>query len=224
MFFIAPWRLRQSEAPGPIPVANFLLIALCVLFYLLGWSWEVGPGPRPASLLLYGFSHCNFWHLAANMWALWIFGNPVNRRLGNTFYLLVYLTTLLVLGLVGRIFLGTAMVGASGALFAVIAVALMLMPNAVLEIACAALPLLSFVIGLFSLPKRWHGWLIRWKIFGVPALWCLVVIPLTEFVFFLLSGWSLTHLVHQGGRVCGVIAVLLLPARITMRYRAAANF
>ena len=44
--------------------------------------------------MLYGFSHASFWHLLFNMWALWVFGNPVNRRLGNGYYLLAYLGTI----------------------------------------------------------------------------------------------------------------------------------
>jgi len=66
-----------------------------VFLCLFGWSWPVGPSTGLLSVLFYGFSHAGFRHLLFNMWALRVFGNPVNRRLGNGYYLLGYLGTLL---------------------------------------------------------------------------------------------------------------------------------
>ncbi len=68
----------------------------------------------PLSVLLYGFCHFGFWHLVLNMWVLWVFGNPVNRRLGNGLYLLVYLGCLVAVGLFARLILPVGLVGRFG--------------------------------------------------------------------------------------------------------------
>lgn len=216
MFFVIPWRLRQTATSSVVPAANLTIIAANVLFYLLGWSWPVGPGSSPGSIGLYAFSHCDLWHLAMNMWALWLFGTPVNRRLGNGYYSVVYLGIAVLLGAFARLLMSTYLVGASGALFGVIAIALILMPRATVEIACVAFLPLTLVVGLISRPARWWQWLVRAAVYGIPALWALVLIPLMELFCFWWCGWSLGCLAHLLGMACGVGAVLLLPARVTM--------
>lgn len=223
MFFILPWRLQRSGLNRRVPVANVALIAVNVLVYLCGQQWAVGPGTGAVSVLMYGFSHCGFWHLAVNMWALWVFGNPANRRIGNTFYVLAYLGTVVALGLFARLFLGSHLVGSSGALFAVITIALMLMPASVLRVVCIALFPLSVVVGLLARPKQRYEWIVRWADFSVPAIWCLVLLPLVQLWSLLWNGWDWTSVAHLLGMLCGLAVVLLLPARISMRRRTVAG-
>jgi len=225
MFFILPWKLKQPTPQTGAPVANLTLVAINVIVYLFGWCefWAVGPGTRWLSVLTYAFCHASVWHLVVNMWAFWVFGNPVNRRIGNAFYLVAYLGTAVVLGLVARLLLSTYLAGSSGVLFAVIAIALILMPGAVLQIACVALFPLTVVVGLLAKPKQWWYWIVRWAMFSVPALWCLVLIPLIQLWSFFWSGWSWTPVAHLLGMVCGVAVVLLLPTRITMGRRLSAG-
>jgi len=196
MFFILPWKLRQkhSASQGGYPVANVALIALNVLV-----------------------------HLLLSMWALWVFGNPVNRRLGNGFYLLAYLGSIVTIGLLARFVLDGGLVGSSGALFAVIAMALLLMPAAALEVGCVALFPLTVVVGLLAKPKQAYQWIARWAVFSIPALWCLLLIPLMQLWSFFWSGWSWGPAAHLLGMMCGVAAVLMLPTRITMRRRSVAD-
>jgi membrane associated rhomboid family serine protease len=222
MFFILPWKLRQANDSRAVPAANVVLIALNVLFYLLGRCYWVGPHTGLLSMLLYAFSHANFWHLFVNMWALWVFGNPVNRRLGNGYYLAAYLSSAVLLGLLARLLLSTPLVGSSGAVFAVMTIAMLLMPSAVLETAVVVLLPLSIIVGLISKPPDWLRWIIRWAIYPIPVLWALVLVPLME-LFCYCCFWSPTHLAHLLGMLCGLIVVLLLPARITMGRRAAAG-
>jgi membrane associated rhomboid family serine protease len=223
MFFFLPLEIRQARAPAIYPVANVALITLNVLVFLLGGFWAVGRGSGLPSILLHGFSHANFWHLLLNMWALWVFGNPVNRRLGNGLYLLVYLATIVIIGLVSWRLLPGGACGASGALFAVIIVCLMLMPAAVLDFAYLALFPLTLLIGIFSRPRYGIYWFVRGGQFDVRALWALALIPLWELALFFCCGWSWTHLAHLMGMLCGVAAVLMLPRKITMRGRAMAE-
>ncbi|MGO8752575.1 MAG: rhomboid family intramembrane serine protease [Thermoguttaceae bacterium] len=233
MFFL-PIELKQTVPKGPIPVANALLIAANVLMYLLAPRWTVGYGPvspgfhsGPLAILLYGFSHINMWHLVLNLWALWLFGNPVNRRLGNGYYLAAYLGAVLAVGLICRFCCPDQGLGASGAIFAVIAIAMILLPSAGLEMAYVVIFPIAVLVGLAAPPKKyWLHWLLRWGTFELRMVWCLLLAPLILLADLLLAGmffgiWSWSTGAHLLGMVCGVAIVLLLPARITMPGRAA---
>jgi membrane associated rhomboid family serine protease len=78
-------------------------------------------------LLTYGFLHSpnDLWHIALNMFALWLFGREVEARYGAREYLTFYLVAIVVAGLVwtlAEISTGafTTMTGASGAISAVV--------------------------------------------------------------------------------------------------------
>src|ERR1700740_3018499 len=98
MLVLLPLQLKTNSQVGGLPIANVILIGLNLFSFMLlmifGWYWTVGPGTGPLSIVLYGFSHAGLWHLVFNMWALWLFGNPVNRRLGNFYYTATYLGTI----------------------------------------------------------------------------------------------------------------------------------
>jgi len=227
MFFPIPLELKTAvPAHTKAPAANALLIFINVLIFVCGGFWPVGPSTGLLTIVLYGFTHFGWWHLVMNMWALCVFGNPLNRRLGNSYYLLVYLGSLVFVGLVGRLLTTTCLVGASGAIFAVIIVALMLMPAAVLETAYLALFPLSLLIGLVRRPAYGLNWFIAWGLVSAPALACLVLIPLMELSDWLFSAsyygwaWSWGPAAHLLGVLCGVAAVLMLPASVTLRRRA----
>jgi membrane associated rhomboid family serine protease len=222
MFFVLPLKFKQRNGKDSIPAANALLIAVNIILFGLGGFWTIGPGSGLLNILLYGFSHWGLIHLLGNMWALWVFGNPVNRRLGNGYYLLAYLGTILVLGLIARIFLHICLAGSSGGLFAVIAIALILMPNAKLEVGYLLLFPLTLLVGLLKLPAHWLYWFVRWGLFSIPAVWCLALIPLIQLWSFFWSGWNLVFLAHLLGMACGIAVVLLLPARISMPGRSPA--
>ena len=160
MFLPIPLEFKYAGTKSRVPAANVALVVINVLVYLFGWDWPAGAGTGPLSILTYGFCHVGFWHLVLNMWVLWVFGNPVNRRLGNGLYLLVYLGCLLAVGLFARLIVPVALVGSSGAIFAVITIALILMPAAVVEIAYVALFPLTLLLGLFSRPKYELNWFL----------------------------------------------------------------
>jgi membrane associated rhomboid family serine protease len=224
MFFPVPLEMKLPEAKPLIPVANTVLIVVNVLVYLLGGCGAVGSGTAMLTVVSYGFCHLGLWHLVLNMWVLWVFGNPVNRRLGNALYLAVYLGCLMAVGLFAKLFLPVGLIGSSGAVFAVIAIALILMPRAVVKTAYLAVFPITLPLGLLKRPKYGLNWFVNWGIVSVPALWCLVLIPLMEFLSFFWRafyyGWSWTPGAHLLGMFCGVAAVLILPNTITMRRRS----
>lgn len=223
MFLAVPVRLSSSRPSDVVPVANGLLVVANVLAFWLGWSdyWAVGRGASPVTIFTYAFAHAGPWHLLANMWVLLVFGNPVNRRLGNGYYLLTYLGTAVALGMFAWLFCGGGLIGASGAIFAIIAVALMLMPAALIEVFYIALFPITILVGLLAKPQHWVFWFIRWDNFEMRAWWGLLLVPLLELWGFVWWGANWTNLGHLLGFFCGIAAVLLLPTEITMNRRVA---
>lgn len=75
---------------------------------------------RPWTLLTYMFLHAGFWHLALNMLGLYFFGPRLESRMGSSHFLRLYLFG----GLGGALFSFlppmAPVVGASGAVFAVL--------------------------------------------------------------------------------------------------------
>jgi membrane associated rhomboid family serine protease len=223
MFIPIPLEFKYAGNRSRYPAANLALVIINTLVYLLGWNWPTGPGAGPLSVLMYGFSHFGFWHLVLNMWVLWVFGNPTNRRLGNGLYLLVYLGCVLAVGIFARCILPVGLVGASGAIFAIITIALILMPAASIEYGYLASFPLTILLAFFRWPKYELNWVLSWGISVVPAWWCLILIPLMELYSVFWRVWTFgwvscwTPAAHLLGVACGVAVVLMLPARITGR-------
>lgn len=91
-----------------MPPVVLALLVINGLLFVLGQSnpdavvsrlglWPPGvaaPGLEafyPWQLVSYGFVHLGFLHLALNMYALWLFGAPLERTLGSQRFLLFYL-------------------------------------------------------------------------------------------------------------------------------------
>ncbi len=223
MLFPIPMQVSNLRHTGvqTQPVASVVLIILNVLGYLLlsPLAWAVGPNSAPWTVLTYGFVHIGWWHVLINVWYLWVFGNPVNRRIGNGYYLATYLGTILLIGIVGRLILPGFSVGASGAVFAIIAMMGLLMPSAKVEVHYIAFFPITIVMGLLKRPSYWLFWIVRWGTSQWNALALCTAYPLFELCAMLFGGLSWTNLGHLGGFVCGVGAVLLLPTSISMGRR-----
>lgn len=223
MFVLLPTRVQQPHSGSAAPWANCCLVAFTIVAFVCGWSssWYIWPDSGRWSILTYGFAHGSPWHLIVNMIVLAVIGNPVNRRLGNGWYLLTYFGTMLALGCLGR-WLGIGPVGgASGAIFAVVTVFLLLMPAAHVRLAYAAAFPITLLVGLIKPPAEGLMWFIRWGSLSVRAWWCILLIPVMEAVSFVswritLGIWPWTHPAHLLGMVCGLGVVLLLPERISM--------
>jgi membrane associated rhomboid family serine protease len=223
--------VEQRATAGPMPTANWLLIAANIVMFaitwLTGWVWAVGPGTGLLSILLYGFCHAGMWHLVLNMWTLWVFGNVVNRRLGNYYYLCAYLGSVLVLGIIARVFYFGHVIGASGGIFAIITIALFLFPAARLVLAYWAIFPFSLIPALLRRPKYGIFWFVYGGMCRVKMIWCLALIVVLELCSLIGSLWSpyssVWNVGHLLGVLCGVAIVLVLPDRITMRRRVMAD-
>jgi len=114
------------------------------LFYLHGlvparfsspaWASSVGlPAGSPLDFVTSQFLHGGLWHVASNLWILWIFGDNVEDRMGRPRFVLFYLLGGVVSGAVHAISdLGSTVptVGASGAIAAVLGAYLRWYPGA----------------------------------------------------------------------------------------------
>ena len=221
VFIAIPIRLRDCREFATIPLANGVLIVLNVLAFCAGWQPFIGPGTGLLSMLTYAFGHAGVWHLAGNMLTLLVFGTAVNRRMGNLWYLSAYLGSAVALGFFAWMFAARPLIGASGAIFSVIAMTCLLLPAARVEVGYFALFPVTLLVGIVHRPEDWVRWFIRWDNFEVRAWWGLVLVPVLEFWGLFWVGWNWTNLAHLFGLVCGVTAVLLLPTRISMPGRIA---
>ena len=113
------------------PVTTLLIAANAGVFLLLVAApglltsfalWPVGAGFQPWQLLTYAFLHGGLFHIAFNMFALYMFGSAIERVFGPRRYLAYYLVCvlsaaiaqLLTAAITGAVY---PTVGASGGVF-----------------------------------------------------------------------------------------------------------
>ncbi|WP_036961924.1 rhomboid family intramembrane serine protease [Pseudoclavibacter soli] len=103
--------------------------------YLPNWALTGGFEFEPWRVLTYGFVHSTSsfipWHLLLNMYTLWVFGMVLEPAIGRARYITVYLFGLAG-GALGAFILSpnSAVVGASGALFALMGAVLVIQRRA----------------------------------------------------------------------------------------------
>lgn len=204
------------------PWANWLLITANVAMMI----WQTFDptllargqfGARSLQLhqfLTYAFLHIGFGHLIFNMVALYILGNNINDRLGHVGYLAFYLGGAVFSAIGFLLTGGEAMVGASGAVGAVMGAYLVLLPKANITlfvgIGWLEVPSMYFVIiffcynllmsvavriGMQNVAYEAH---IAGMIFGFVvtlALLACSLIPRQPFDFLaLIKGWNRSRL------------------------------
>lgn len=160
------------------------------------------------------FLHANLAHLAVNMLFLWVFGNNVEDRLGHVRFLLFYLAGGAASTLAFAVLNADALVpliGASGAIAAILGAYLILFPRARVH---AYVPFPLYLLALVLPGIRISSF---WLIFAIVAMPAWV----------LLGGWFALQLVasgqtmatgvayeaHAAGFVAGVLLLLLLDRR-----------
>lgn len=137
----------------------------------------------------YMFMHGGFLHLFWNMWALMIFGNAVEQQMGTKQFWIFYLVSGVGSALLNQFmsFIGimppTFLVGASGAIYGVMAAAAFFFPNAKLFIIPIPFPIK-----------------LKWLVAGYFVL---------EFGQGLFAVDRVAHFAHVGGLVVGLIYALV---------------
>ena len=154
------------------PYANYILIAINILVFALSYAphpvqyglktvqeplrqWTElfilnSARPQLWQFITYGFLHSGYQHIIGNMFFLYLFGNNVNDRLGNTGYFSFYFSGCIFAGIGYSMLHNTPVLGASGAVAAVTGAYLVLFPRSVVTV------LYWFVIiGTIEVPAIW---------------------------------------------------------------------
>lgn len=123
-----------------------------------------GEGFAIYQYLTYMFMHGGWWHLFFNMWSLMIFGNAVEQQVGTKRFVWYYLLCGIGAALVNQLFtwLGiihpAQLVGASGAIYGVMAAAAFFFPNAKLFIIPIPFPIkLKYLVGFYTVVEMYLG-------------------------------------------------------------------
>ncbi len=210
--------IGDSLPRPPAPATQLLLLANVLAFL---WQAVGGPGHLAWSVQALGFVplafhqaplaefprvftamflHGGVAHLLGNMWFLWIFGPPVEGRLGSGRYLLLYLAAGVGAALTQAAVTPLSpipMVGASGAISGVLGAYFVFFPGA------QVLTFFWFVLPFF---------------FWLPAAVYLGYWLLIQFVYGLAGLPGVAWWAHAGGFAVGAALAPLLAER--RRYRA----
>ena len=144
--------LRDSARTRGIPYVNLAIIVVNVL--VLAWEASLSPRAQEALIYSYGFVpgaffdrplsgaaltlvtsmflHGGWYHVISNMWALYIFGDNIESRLGHGRYLAFYLATGVAAALAHAALTPASQVptvGASGAVAGVMGAYILLFPQ-----------------------------------------------------------------------------------------------
>ncbi len=151
---------------------------------------QIMSGENLLSIITSMFLHADIIHLAMNMFFLLVSGDSVERKIGNARFLALYLAFGIIAGLFHTYLTTTPAIptiGASGAIFGVLA---------------------SFAI-LF--PFRWLIKLFGFIPIPMPALMFVFITIISETAY-VTSGAveSVAHTAHVGGFLAGIFLTLLL--------------
>jgi len=212
--------IRDTQPSRNRPVVNHGIIILNILVYLvqLAQGSELNRfiyyyGVVPARYVVpeiaeyfnwfqqlfafvsFMFLHGGFWHLAGNMWSLWIFGDNVEDHLGSVRYLVFYLLCGVCSGIAHltlNLHSNIPTIGASGAISGVMGAYLLLHPN-------------SRILTL--IPIIFIPWFVEIPAFFFLGLWFVL-----QFINAAGSAGSVSGVAwwaHIGGFVCGMLFLKL---------------
>jgi membrane associated rhomboid family serine protease len=162
---ITPWVGRLIIANAVVLLLLMTVFTSPALFDALKFTPALALR-QPWTFLTYMFVHVGLLHLLANMLMLFVFGAPVESRMGSRTFLLYYLAcglgaALFSVGLRGLVSVGP-FVGASGAVLGVAVAFAMFWPDAELLVFPIPIPLKArtFVLALIALDflgaVYWH--------------------------------------------------------------------
>lgn len=209
--FVLPSYHGDDSADGPVTggVLCISLMALCV-WIATGFSSEplftrygfIPAHPRILTAMTSMFLHAGFWHIAGNLWFLYMFGRRVERSLGTPLFVFVYLASGLAGTALHFAFNRTSAipcVGASGAISGIIGCFFVLFPHAKFDL------------------EVYFGW---WRVTRIPAhtLGAVGAWLGEQILLGLLSQAGLLATVafwaHVGGFVLGALSALVLKSLV----------
>lgn len=204
--------LYDDEAPANRPPYGtcLIIIANCLIFLFTFYGPDFNAVTQNFGLLPASFLHGDWWaiatlitslflhdgpfHLIFNMWFLWIFGNNVESNLGTPRFIFFYLIGGVISGLAYALFSGPMqyVIGASGAISAVMGAYLVLFPK-------------NKIRALWVLPPIF---------LSVPAIAFMVVYFVEQFIPIWFGGaGTIAYYSHAGGFIGGALLIILMKKR-----------
>lgn len=176
------------------PLAIGIIVACVAVFLLQNLSdalalWPLQSGRfEPWQVVTYGFLHGGFNHIFFNMFALWMFGLPIERVWGSRKFVLYYfvciigaaITQLVVQQLSGEYY---PTIGASGAVFGILLAYGVMFPNSRIFLIFLPIPIkakwfvliyggLELFFGITrAMPQIAHFAHLGGLVFGAAVLW-----------------------------------------------------
>ncbi|MEL6870846.1 MAG: rhomboid family intramembrane serine protease [Pseudomonadota bacterium] len=150
--------------------------------------FSLGERFMPWQLLTYGFLHNDVYHLAFNMFGLWMFGRTMEGVWGSVRFLQYYLLCIVGAGLCQLLATGfpssyAVTVGASGGLFGILLAFGMTFPNRYIVLLVPPIPMKAkYFVAIYAVFELYSGW--------------------TR------PGSGIAHFAHLGGLVTGLLLIL----------------
>ena len=204
--------IRTSISPRKTPYANYVLILLNIVIFILSIQPAIDPRTRERVLTLrvwaeqlklipihphlwqfitYAFLHASLMHIVGNMYFLYLFGNNVNDKLGHFGYICFYLAGGIFAGIGHALLHINPVLCASGAVAAVTGAYLVLFPRTVITVLYW-----FFIIGTIDLSALYF---IIFKM----IVWDNIIVA---------NANTVAYDAHLAGYIFGIAAVLLLLA------------
>jgi membrane associated rhomboid family serine protease len=204
--------LRDHLPTRTVPFVNYALIAANVVVFLMqlsgtlgpnyGEQWNLHPGliwDDPVggveTIFTSMFMHGGLAHIGGNMLFLWIFGDNVEDAMGHVRYLVFYLVggaCAAAAQIAAAPMSMVPMLGASGAISAVLAAYVFLYPRSPITVL-NPIPLLWLFWGLFLI---FPAWLVI-GLFFIVNLWSALTTNA--------QGGGVAFMAHVGGFVGGAV-------------------
>jgi len=203
--------LRTDSPLRSTPWVNWALILVNVVIFGITTKWPqvkedyvLNPmHPHLVNYFTYQFLHENIPHVLFNMLFLYVFGNNVNDRMGNFGYLAFYLAGGVFSGIAHVFFEKANILGASGAIAAVIGAYLVLLPRSHITIIY-----LLFFIGVAEIPSIWL----------ILGYFVLQDVALQLFHSSMNGSDNVAHVAHIGGTFFGLsVCIFMLAAHLLPR-------
>ncbi|MEX2183933.1 MAG: rhomboid family intramembrane serine protease [Chloroflexota bacterium] len=199
-FVVFAWQLGLLASGGEEGLGVFIRTWGVVPVEVVG-AWESGDvvSGATAGLISSQFLHGGWLHLLGNMLYLWIFGNNIEDRLGRLLFIVFYLAGGIAAALAQIAIDPTSdvpMIGASGAIAAILGAYLVLYPRA----RITSLVFLGFFYQLIDVPALLvlAFWFVLQLIDGLASLGVSS------------SGGGVAFFAHIGGFVFGAAVALVL--------------
>ncbi len=145
---------------------------------------------HPLSWIGHLFIHADLFHLLGNLWFLWVFGNAIYAKVGNLWYLPMWIG----FGLLSAVAQPEGL-GASGAIYGVI----------------------GFVLVFYPINEVTMAWwfIVRFGTFTLASFWVIVMYVASDVLGLVTGSEAVAYLAHVAGCATGAgLALILLKTRI----------